>query len=284
MTEPNTKDNLARIRDNQRRSRARRKEYLQELESKYRTCEQLGVQASAEIQQAAKRVLDENRRLRALLRQKGIPDAEIDSFAEPDPSSSSAPSETLDIMLNTRRPCNPRSSCGSTSGCGSTSPTQKAPVAIPPLNNNLDSSLPTPHQQLSPQSYVSAVSMSSTLSPTTTVASSTIAGTPLQQHHFSSATPSMSTSAYDPAYTSYYGVPMQNDWAWPGMNGMSMDHTPQAPNTSSCVHAADIIRGMRNDLGPELEQDLGCSTPDQDCKVDNNVVFELVDKYSMRGL
>ncbi|KAF2083285.1 hypothetical protein K490DRAFT_18352, partial [Saccharata proteae CBS 121410] len=62
----------ARIRDNQRRSRARRKEYLQELETKYRNCEQKGVEASAEIQAAAKRVLEENRRLRALLRQQGL--------------------------------------------------------------------------------------------------------------------------------------------------------------------------------------------------------------------
>ncbi|KAF2838760.1 hypothetical protein M501DRAFT_907401, partial [Patellaria atrata CBS 101060] len=65
------KDHLARIRDNQRRSRARRKEYLQELEWKYRNCEQLGVEASAEIQLAARRVLEENKRLRALLKQKG---------------------------------------------------------------------------------------------------------------------------------------------------------------------------------------------------------------------
>ncbi|KXL43590.1 hypothetical protein M433DRAFT_69513, partial [Acidomyces richmondensis BFW] len=64
--------NLARIRDNQRRSRARRKEYLQELESKYRQCEQLGVEASAEIQAAAKKVVEENRRLRALLKQQGF--------------------------------------------------------------------------------------------------------------------------------------------------------------------------------------------------------------------
>ncbi len=41
--------NLARIRDNQRRSRQRRKEYLTELEVKYRSCEQIGAEASAEV-------------------------------------------------------------------------------------------------------------------------------------------------------------------------------------------------------------------------------------------
>lgn len=57
----------SRIRDNQRRSRARQKEYIQELEEKVQTCERLGVQASVEIQQAARNVLEENKRLRALL-------------------------------------------------------------------------------------------------------------------------------------------------------------------------------------------------------------------------
>ncbi|MCJ1277501.1 hypothetical protein MMC21_005314 [Puttea exsequens] len=54
----------ARVRDNQRRSRARRKEYLQELEAKLRKNESLGVQASIDIQSAAKAVLAENARLK----------------------------------------------------------------------------------------------------------------------------------------------------------------------------------------------------------------------------
>lgn len=248
------KDNLTRIRDNQRRSRARRKEYLQELEVKYRSCEQLGVQASAEIQQAAKRVLDENRRLRALLHQKGVSDAEIDSFVEPDLSSS----ESLDTMLNTRRPCKPQSACGtkasssSSNTCSSSTknPVQQVPIAIP---------LPSAPPQ---QFRVEAVA------PVT---------------HFSPSNPANAASAFDPSYT-YYNVPMQSSWAYSPTNDMSVDLTPQSPNTSSCLHAANIIRGMRNDVGPELEQDLGCSDAAHDCKVDNTVVFELVDKYSMRDL
>jgi len=54
------KAHLDRVRDNQRRSRARRKEYLVELEDKFRQCEQLGVEASSEMQAAARAVLAEN--------------------------------------------------------------------------------------------------------------------------------------------------------------------------------------------------------------------------------
>lgn len=54
-----------RIRENQRRSRARRKEYLQELEQKLRKCEQAGISASVDIQLAARGVAEQNKRLRA---------------------------------------------------------------------------------------------------------------------------------------------------------------------------------------------------------------------------
>merc|ERR1711964_522125 len=57
---------------NQRRSRARRKEYLQELEIRLRQCELQGVEASSEIQGAARKVAEENKRLRALLSQQGV--------------------------------------------------------------------------------------------------------------------------------------------------------------------------------------------------------------------
>lgn len=60
----NPAPSAARIRENQRRSRARRKEYIQELEQKLRKCEQAGVKASVDIQLAARGVALENTRLR----------------------------------------------------------------------------------------------------------------------------------------------------------------------------------------------------------------------------
>ncbi|KAI4273264.1 MAG: hypothetical protein L6R38_006373 [Xanthoria sp. 2 TBL-2021] len=57
-------NSATRIRDNQRRSRARRKEYILELEAKVRGYEQDGVTASTEIQAAARKVVAENEVLR----------------------------------------------------------------------------------------------------------------------------------------------------------------------------------------------------------------------------
>ncbi|KAJ2907378.1 uncharacterized protein MKZ38_003235 [Zalerion maritima] len=82
MSTPAEKANLARIRDNQRRSRARRKEYLQDLEQKLRMCELQGIEASHEMQAAARKVADENKRLRSLLNRHGVNDDNIEAYVQ----------------------------------------------------------------------------------------------------------------------------------------------------------------------------------------------------------
>ena len=76
------KANLARIRDNQRRSRARRREYLQELEQRLRVCELQGIEASTEVQMAARRVADENKHLKQLLHKYGVSDEYIAHYIQ----------------------------------------------------------------------------------------------------------------------------------------------------------------------------------------------------------
>lgn len=71
---------LTRVRDNQRRSRARRKEYIQHLEQRLRSFERLGVTASQEIQQAGRKVAKENALLRSLLVLRGVTHDEIEAF------------------------------------------------------------------------------------------------------------------------------------------------------------------------------------------------------------
>lgn len=74
------KANLARIRDNQRRSRARHKEYVAELETRLRRFERQGAEAACEIQQVARRVADDNKKMRALLNRMGFDNERITSF------------------------------------------------------------------------------------------------------------------------------------------------------------------------------------------------------------
>ena len=62
----------ARIRDNQRRSRARRKEYLEDMQKKLHEYERQGVQATLDMQQAARDVALENDALRLMLQRSPV--------------------------------------------------------------------------------------------------------------------------------------------------------------------------------------------------------------------
>ncbi|RYP70447.1 hypothetical protein DL771_005488 [Monosporascus sp. 5C6A] len=76
-------DDPARNRENQQRCRARRKEYVQELERRVREYERRDAEATCEMQRAAQAVAWKNERLLALLALHGVPRAEIDAFLQP---------------------------------------------------------------------------------------------------------------------------------------------------------------------------------------------------------
>ncbi|KAK4118197.1 hypothetical protein N657DRAFT_675692 [Parathielavia appendiculata] len=88
----------ARIRDNQRRSRARRRELVEELKARVREYERQGVQATVEMRQAARRVAIENSRLRALLSSHGVTGEQVDHYLasfNDQPSSEAEPTVAL---------------------------------------------------------------------------------------------------------------------------------------------------------------------------------------------
>lgn len=73
---------IVRLRENKRRSRARQKEYVQQLERRCQEYEQAHVQATVEMQAAARKVAGENRLLRDLLNKLGQNDDSIDEWLE----------------------------------------------------------------------------------------------------------------------------------------------------------------------------------------------------------
>lgn len=77
-----TSASAIRIRENQRRSRARRKEYVETMERKLHEYERRGVDATLEMQQAARTVAVENTRLRMMLAQMGAGAADVDAFLQ----------------------------------------------------------------------------------------------------------------------------------------------------------------------------------------------------------
>ncbi|MCJ1328716.1 hypothetical protein MMC10_005393 [Thelotrema lepadinum] len=79
-----------RNREHQRRSRARRKEYINDLEARIRQFEREGAQASVAVQIAAKRVVEENRLLREFLNAQGVSTAAIESHLKACTTSSNS--------------------------------------------------------------------------------------------------------------------------------------------------------------------------------------------------
>jgi hypothetical protein len=76
----NETSSSARIRDNQRRSRTRRKELIEDLQKRIQTYEQNGVTATQDMQRAARKVAQENLRLRSILAHHGISQEKVDIY------------------------------------------------------------------------------------------------------------------------------------------------------------------------------------------------------------
>ncbi|KPM43673.1 hypothetical protein AK830_g2880 [Neonectria ditissima] len=77
-----TPESLALNRENQRRSRARHRELLDDLQRRVRDYERRDAQASLDMQRVARNVAAENAALRALLGAKGVADAEVEAHLE----------------------------------------------------------------------------------------------------------------------------------------------------------------------------------------------------------
>ncbi|KAF2475104.1 uncharacterized protein BDR25DRAFT_279040 [Lindgomyces ingoldianus] len=69
-----------RVRENQRRSRARRKELIEDLQKRLREYEKREIQATMLVQLAARKVAWENTQLRGLLATKGVFGEDIEQF------------------------------------------------------------------------------------------------------------------------------------------------------------------------------------------------------------
>lgn len=265
--------NLARIRDNQRRSRARRKEYLQELEAKLRSCEQVGIEASSEIQTAARKVIDENRTLRSLLHQRGVSESEIVVALGglPDRSLdhiSAVP--TLNTMLERRITC---STLPST--------TASAPATIRAAS--VPRHIPTVSQIRIPASRPTALSCCDSPSPGSIVSSM---GTPppvsYPAAYYTTPTtpPAPVIKSEDVTYSYSYEQTYNNTWNYPHEYNLVADPTSYY-TTPSSIDAANIMKSMSSGAErPEGTLHSRVSRPSCYMDNNNNIVYGFVDGYS----
>ncbi|TVY19617.1 hypothetical protein LARI1_G002578 [Lachnellula arida] len=303
MPTASEKANLARIRDNQRRSRARRKEYLQELEAKLRQCELQGIEASAEIQVAARRVADENKKLRGLLFHNGIADDSIESYLNSETAMGSqyggntGPAvQFLEQLLSNRKVCPTNSNiaqCDGMAGTGSRdSSISVSTVQTTPWDIH---QTPSTHQFITPASSAASkensvgrandsnrgvphhhrlVSMPRNLSPAS------------NQHH-----PAHNSQIFDlnpllqpqnlVSNTSHQNRPQQHLQPYSATHHQSSIYIPtttESANVNSCGLATDMITSMAGGDPASVRADLGC-LPDMECEVDSHLVFNVMDRY-----
>ncbi|KAK3712829.1 hypothetical protein LTR37_008920 [Vermiconidia calcicola] len=259
---------LSRVRENQRRSRARRKEYLQELENKYHECERTGATASAELQAAARKVLDENRRLRQILRQQGFTDAHIDTLLVAQPPEAQQDFYHVPPLENA---LGPKPSCSGRSNIQGPRHTSRTP-------SSPSQSAPQPH--LERQS--SPLRIETSRGPPTTTHRSSIFLEPGTEV-VNVADPDRTTTPVTEDRSRHaLGFGETFDWQVSGYSPQELvDDTAslaEYPDTSSCHAAADAIRTVNPGLGQELEEELGCSDG-KDCSVPNTFVFHVMDRY-----
>lgn len=297
LTFATQKADLARIRDNQRRSRARRKEYLQELEVKYRSCEATGVEASAEIQSAARRVLDENKRLRLMLRQRGVSDAEIDGGGDSLAVGGGRVDDSatdLERLLASRRMCR-TGSCNSENhdggvrgggGLGSNVPMQYpriSPMAVSPHYDQASSqAMSIPNFQQQPNLDLSAHPQNAYSYPETSADGFTTAWQHEQNYHHNNYQDDQGLhhrQQYEEAPASLDHSQSPLDQASQN-NQLTFSRPYAEPNSSSCRTAASIIEDLSGREHEEVSRALGCGGSNAECAVDNNVVFEVMDRFT----
>ena len=235
-----TKDSATRIRDNQRRSRARHKEYVRDLEQRVERFEKQGVQATLEVQAAGRKVAEENKLLRSLLRSRGVTDAEIEEYLRGHNAGQNSVSGSPNMPLADNNACpqqSGRSCCPGQTGSNGSMKLEATVRSNPPV------------QTLGRNGQVPPV-------PTT------------QDPGHLSNKYSLSSGGCGTL------VPVQ-----PGTRAhQALSEGNRSGHATPCEAAARIIASMRHDSDmQEMRAELGCSS-DASCMVDNMVIFRALDR------
>lgn len=297
-----------------------------------RQCELQGIEASSEIQFAARRVADENKKLRNLLIQQGVGEDDIETYLHTSPTTdptmpytntSSSTVQILEQLLQTRKSCcadgnNPapvnqgaadRGSSGSTGTVGTMGTVSS--IWDPTFSQNTTSphrdsgswNYQTGNAASSAQAFMTpSASSASRASSVMSIAPASNRGTSHQHQRVSSLhTPRNMSPASNPSYQNNqtrYDYDAQLPSQYTNHQRTAHKHLqpldtsqhqmympqPMSSNSNSCNFATDLIHNMSGYSDPNaIRADLGCA-PGMECEVDNQLVFDVMDRYSGSGL
>lgn len=226
---------------------------MRDLEQRVREYELHGVQASISLQTAARAVLRENARLRSLLRQRGIMDAEVTSYLDDDTHAS-------DHRVWDRRPAQFNLS-------SSTQSNYSQDRLMMPFSSRANQK---------PKANVSSQSSAGRVLPL----KSAILDTQLDEaEEFSTLFDSGQSigSQLLQAPVPWSASQKVSTSLCRNKDGLQRSKEPQT-NMRSCIEAAMIIASMNYGLSTEdAKAELGCS-PSDDCFVANQTLFQAMDR------
>lgn len=249
MAPQNKVEATIRIRDNQRRSRARRKEYLQQLEERIQAYESERKDAQ-DVQQVNSAILQENRVLRSLLHQTGFPAAHIEHYIQLGQSS--------DGEGALARPPSTASRLSDVSP-----PRYTAQIPLSPPTSSVTSRrdsiteavLPAETLRRPPSSSVGYIARSKSSEP----------------RSCSTATMSIPATNADRNWNHR----IADEYTTQRDNATRA--TPDVPkDATSCAEAASIIASIRGDDDSQIRAELQCSVPPAFCHIANSRLFEIL--------
>ncbi len=266
-----TSPNPARVRENQRRSRARRKEYLEELQARLRSYESFGVQASVDIQLSARAVLAENARLREENARLKIENEKLNQeLEERTEQSIDNVSADRDSQILERGEYLREESGTGKAVCGLAVESNED-LETEPLQSSFhttgrcDGEIATETEPSLP-----VTTQPSSLQPSPTSTNPSMSDIDQHSRH-EIASPDRS--------------PIQQETNIQGVTCGRSHHADLSTDTSSCEYAAQIITSMRADVTPDdVRTDLGCNESIEKwktCKVKNAKLFVTMDRYTV---
>ncbi|KAM0246113.1 hypothetical protein ACHAP5_004895 [Fusarium lateritium] len=236
-----TPESLALNRENQRRSRARQRELVDDLQSRVREYERRDGQATLEMQRVARAVAGENTALRGLLASKGVSPEEVEAHVE-------AVKREERAIVKT--------------GVSSVTPTSTPSCTASPVEV---ASRPMMCSQSQPQTYGPARENSNPLIS-------------FQPKMYSPPTPATTvTSCTEESGC----CPRPHPQSQPQSQPQQLEaQEPRSPDKIHCMEAATILAQIRGHSDVSIARaSLGCSAND-DCMVRNTDLLNLMDEMT----
>ncbi|USP75910.1 hypothetical protein yc1106_03184 [Curvularia clavata] len=277
-----------RIRENQRRSRNQRKELIQDLQRRVQEYELKGVAATQEMQRAARKVAEENSRLRSLLASRGVTRDEVEAYLR-----------SFDLGTAPSRPALPAQTQPQGAPTVQSVATNHVHWRMPPARQ---SPMPTPVTPLAPSTLQPPAQPRAEPQRTDEPCSDVVSTDSGSGKHGTATVTSTLQKPAAPAIPDHLSCcrPADGDTHDPSAPSFPMlQDDAECPNTTSCFcppvsapkersfdagllisceTAATIIAEMRGngDRG-HIRASLGC-VGDGECTVKNTRVLELMDE------